>query len=568
MWRSLTSAVTLHAMHLLSLAVVRAEPCVIDDKAARLLEVSTCELLAPSATACTRPHELLDYHTGNRSAALAALATVRPSGIHGELDNITELCAMWDAAAGSLDMHELIAELRAAADDGCFEGGAGQSWHPDGAHMLDGLIRWRAVAHFFGAWAANRVLTEGGDFDDLLRIAHVYGPGIFFERAPWVPGWNSVMHYVALHSMEAWALDLEVQAPLSLAPGPARTQWLVRNVSVQFLSRCRSAAPELTELAVASCEHGIGHGVLQLVADQELSDYSYSPCTPLRFKPDRSAVARPQQQQRAIFEEAALGLYALILEGAAGLSSIAFGGLCEAYFATVSTATPDEYILSNHCALLWQKAGELLERTGLTDPQNIRQEMSNACLGHVNGWVHGFNLRKEFVREWQGRFRALVSAQCHALNGEPWGGVNACRMSAIKTILNLQDEPSAAFWCDLVQPDSPAEQAAFFDDWWLGTCVPDVCGLTDAGTDARARAVHSLGVTGEWAGLRNATQRKAAMEACQRAEPYGEGIQRAHVGISERRIGAAYDRRDGTHFHARRQGKRAGITRVIGPTQE
>lgn len=559
-----------------SLAEAQAEPCVIDEAVANQLNASVCPPLANPATTCTRPHKMLDY-AGNRRAALAALTTFSPTGLHGELDDGTELCALWDAGARVLDKHQLITELRAAADDGCFQGTMGQSWHPDGALMLDGLIRWRAVAHFFGAWAADHELSVRGGLDWLLQTAYEYGPAIFAMRAPPMK-YNSVMHYVVLQTMATWAVAVAPDVSPDLAPGPTRTTWLIRNVSAHLLARCYSSPNPTGILGTVACVHGIGHGVFQIVVNSHLP-YSVSACTPLRFKPQRSAIVPAQQQ--TIFEEAALGLYRLILQGGVRLSASeavnVYGGLTEAYFATISVATPDEFVQNNSCAQLWERAGELLkasEQTGLIDPQNIRQTMSSACLDQANQWVHGFNMRKVFVREWQDRFRTLTSAQCHVHDGEPWGGVNACRMSSLRTVANLQDEPSVAFWCDLIHAESPREKATFFDDWWLAQCVPWVCGTTDVGTDVRATAVHSLNVADASVWLRNASHREAAMAACRNAIPIAivsaiaQDVQRVHVAISERRTGAAYDRweRRRRDAHVRTVWGQRAAALVLGPS--
>lgn len=566
---------------LLFLAMTAAEkddteqaPCVVDATVAERMQAPLCAPLDASAPLCSRPHPMLDWFNGSREEALAALSAYRPGGTNGELDNATELCAMWDTAAcppaggeekprhhrlfrgavelpqgvactpgAGMDLHTLTIEMRALADDGCFElFPTGTEWAPDGAPIMEGLLRWQAVAHIFGSYAAShhtRFKTPGQP-NGAFEIFGLFGTDVFSKRAPG-NYWNSAMHYAALQNMA-------MKATYGLAEAISNQKALCDGLL--------TSVPNYTMVGVMACIRGIGQGVFELLAEQQLPDYVNDPCIRLRYKPEHSALAPPEQYQ--LYKTASFELLDLIQDGVVNLNSTdaeaVFQGLSEGFFSTIHSATPNEFLENNDCARLWQEA-----KAAYTDEGGLVPPLIGACLNQAVQWVLGTGLRKTFVEKWRGRFQQMTSTLCQTLKGEPWGGPNVCRQVMLAHVGDLVDEPSVAYWADLFQPDTPEEEATWFQSWYL-QAVLYMCGLAERGSEHRDATVHGLTMAKSPV-LANETQRAIAVATCQSAPSdseligYRPGLLDEHIGPSELKIGATYDQEDSASVRRRRVSK-------------
>ena len=133
-------------------------------------------------------------------------------------------------------------------------------------------IRWRYVAHVFGAWAATTISP-----DLLWPQLHKYGREIYYQPIPSFVGhnWNSAMHYAVMETM--------------VQENKNGTSAVVQ----MMLQRC-------FRLRDDSCIHGIGHGIGQLT----LRDLGYFDSVCARFRPkSRLAVLSSPADQRSFLTQ-------------------------------------------------------------------------------------------------------------------------------------------------------------------------------------------------------------------------------------------------------------------------
>ena len=506
-----------------------SDACVVDAPVAQDLGARLCPPRNPSNALCSGQHPLLDYFFDTRREARKALGIANPTGTFGELDNLTSVFAMWDAASRDISLLGLIIELRSAADDGCFDGlETGLIWAADGATMLQGLVRYRFVMHAFGAWVATRYGADAGE-TLVLKAKHS-----FSMRQPPLY-WPSPMHYWSMQMLLEKAAAFADQLPAESMESDAARALRVLNASmIAQLATCSALHKLSADETDQGCVHGMGHGVFQFFLNMRVP-YAYSPEVQFAFKAPRTTLTTRHKLELLEGVEVVIEFlrrHETTFAESANLNMMA--GYFEAYFA----------IAHNDDVEAWLKANNPCKRVR----QRWGDHVASYCKQAAMQWVLAPNSRLDYVETWQGRFQEMVDLGCQDERSSD--AHLQCRLSFLMNVADTKVEPSVSYWCALTQP---SDHSSAFDSldgsrWWTA-CVSFVCGLTPSHSAARAHLAQLLRDESTWHQtlLPSHTTADAICEHATSpdlATGYRPSLSEEQVHIFERKVGAPHFARD------------------------